>query len=176
MSGALVEGSPESLGRDEISRGRLHKAGDNGYLQKSFDLLTSFEDVLEKRVREVPGNYASGEFVRDTSIDRETNVSSEFTTGNSLLLQEGAVSKSAQIKIAQTFRTGTNDIDALDYVFMYLHDEKQSHSELRHVNDVYVLDNFSSGRHEQELANRLWCCRIRQPAWPTTIFPDQAAV
>jgi hypothetical protein len=139
---ALVEGSPESLGRDEISRGRLHKAGDNGYLQKSFDLLTSFEDVLGKRVREVPGNYASGEFVRDTSMDLETNVSSEFTTGNSLLLQEGAVSKSAQIKIAQTFRTGTNDIDALDYVFMYLHDEKQSHSELHHVNDVYVLDNF----------------------------------
>jgi hypothetical protein len=139
---ALVEGSPESLGHDEISRGRLHKAGDNGYLQKSFDLLTSFQDVLGKRVREVPGNYASGEFVRDTSMDLETNVSAEFTTGNSLLLQEGAVSKSALIKIAQTFRTGTNDIDALDYVFMYLNDEKQSHSELQHVNDVYVLDNF----------------------------------
>ncbi len=139
---ALVEGSPESLGHDEISRGRLHKAGDNGYLQKSFDLLTSFQDVLGKRVREVPGNYASGEFVRDTSMDLETNVSAEFTTGNSLLLQEGAVSKSALIKIAQTFRTGTNDIDALDYVFMYLNDEKQSHSELHQVNDVYVLDNF----------------------------------
>jgi hypothetical protein len=123
---ALVEGSPESLGHDEISRGRLHKAGDNGYLRKSFDLLTSFQDVLGKRVREVPGNYASG----------------DFTTGNSLLLQEGVVSKSALIKIAQTFRTGTNDIDALDYVFMYLNDEKQSHSELHHVNDVYVLDNF----------------------------------
>ena len=66
---ALVEGSPESLGHDEISRGRLHKAGDNGYLQKSYDLLTSFQDVLGKRVREVPGNYASGEFVRDTSMD-----------------------------------------------------------------------------------------------------------
>jgi hypothetical protein len=126
---ALVESSPESLGRDEISRGRLHKAGDNGYLQKSYDLLTSFQDVLGKRVREVPGNYASGEFVRDTSMDLETNVSAEFTTGNSLLLQDGSVSKSAVIKIAQTFRTGTNDIDALDYVFMYLNDEKQSHSE-----------------------------------------------
>jgi hypothetical protein len=139
---ALVEGSPESLSHDEISRGRLHKPGDNGYLQKSYDLLTSFQDVLGKRVREVPSNYASGEFVRDTSMDLETNVSAEFTTGNSLLLQEGAVSKSAVIKIAQTFRTGTNDIDALDYVFMYLNDEKQSHSELHQVNDVYVLDNF----------------------------------
>ncbi|MEA3204467.1 MAG: hypothetical protein QOG92_68, partial [Verrucomicrobiota bacterium] len=139
---ALVEGSPESLAHDEISRGRLHKAGDNGYLQKSYDLLTSFQDVLGRRVREVPGNYASGEFVRDTSMDLETNVTAEFTTGNSLLLQEGSVAKSAVVKIAQTFRTGTNDIDALDYVYMYLNDEKQSHSELHHVNDVYVLDNF----------------------------------
>ena len=40
---ALVEGSPESLGRAEISRGRLHKPGANGNLQKSFDLLTSFK-------------------------------------------------------------------------------------------------------------------------------------
>ena len=139
---ALVEGSPESLSHDEISRGRLHKPGDNGYLQKSYDLLTSFQDVLGKRVREVPSNYASGEYVRDTSMDLETNVSAEFATGNSLLSREGAVSKSAVIKIAQTFRTGTNDIDVLDYVFMYLNDEKQSHSELHQVNDVYVLDNF----------------------------------
>src|ERR1700736_3040083 len=148
---ALVEASPESLGHDEIARGRLHKAGTNGYLRKSYDLLTSFQDVLGKRVREVPGNYASGEFVRDTSMDLETNVSAEFATGNSLLLHEGPVSKSAVIKIAQTFRTGTNDIDALDYVFMYLNDEKQSHAELHQVNDVYVLDNF-----RPVVTNRNW--------------------
>src|ERR1700745_2886253 len=74
---AWVEGSPESLGHEvlylerllarrfdwsqRISRGRLHKAGANGYVQKSYDLLTSFEDVLGKRVRKVPGNYESGE-------------------------------------------------------------------------------------------------------------------
>ena len=75
-------------------------------------------------------------------MDLETNVSTQFTTENSLLLQERPVSKRAVIKIAQTVRTGTNDIDTLDYVFMYLNDEKQSQSELHHVNDVYVLDNF----------------------------------
>jgi hypothetical protein len=139
---ALVESSPESLGPNEIARGRLHKAGANGYRQKSYDLLTSFKDVLGKRVREVPSNYESGELVRDTAMDLETNVSIEFATENSLLLQEGPVSKSAIIKIAQTFRTGTNDIDALDYVSMYLNDEKQSHADLHHFNDIYVLDNF----------------------------------
>jgi hypothetical protein len=75
-------------------------------------------------------------------MDLETNVSKEFTTENALLLREGAVSKNAVVKVAQTFRTGTNDIDALDYVFMYLNDEKHSHSELHDINDVYVLDNF----------------------------------
>ena len=139
---ALVEGSPESLGRAEISRGRLHKSGANGYLQKSFDLLTSFKDVLGKRVSEIPGNYESGELVRDTAMDLETNVSSEFTTENSLLLEEGPVSKNAVIKIAQTFRTGTNDIDALDFVSMYLNDENQNNADLHQLNDVYVLDNF----------------------------------
>ncbi|MBV8225142.1 MAG: hypothetical protein JO232_08145 [Verrucomicrobia bacterium] len=139
---ALVEGSPESLDRDEISRGRLHKSGANDYLQKSYDLLTAFKDVLGKRVREIPGNYESGELVRDTAMDLETNVSTGFTTENSLLLQEGHVSKSAIIKVAQAFRSGTNDIGALDYVFMYLNDEKQSHSELHQFSDVYVLDNF----------------------------------
>src|ERR1700756_5650696 len=139
---ALVEDSPESLGHAEIARGRLHKSGANGYLQKSYDLLTSFKDVLGKRVREIPGNYESGELVRDTAMDLETNVTTKFTTENSLLLEEGPVSPSAVTKIAQTFRTGTNDIDALDYVFMYLNDEKQSHADLHHFNDVNVLDNF----------------------------------
>src|SRR5215831_11195070 len=139
---ALVEESPESLGHDEIARGRLHKAGKNGYLRKSYDLLAAFKDVLGKRVREVPGNYESGELVRDTAMDLETNVSTEYTTQNSLLVQEGPLSKNAVIKIAQSFRTGTNDIDALDYVYMYLHDEKQSHSEMQELNDIYVLDNF----------------------------------
>ena len=61
---ALVEASPESLGHDEVCRGRLHKIGTNDYLQKSYDLLTAFKDVLGKRVREVPGNYESASFCR----------------------------------------------------------------------------------------------------------------
>jgi hypothetical protein len=137
---ALVEGSPESLGRSEISRGRLHKTGTNGYLHKSFDLLTSFKDVLGKRVSEVPGNYESGELLRDTAMDLETNVSTEFAAENSLLLEVGSVSKGAVIKIAQSFRTGTNDIDALDFVNMYLNDEQQHHADLHRLNDVYVLE------------------------------------
>ena len=44
--------------------------------------------------------------------------------------------------MAQTFRTGTNDIDALDFVQMYLRDESQHQANLHDFNDLYVLVNF----------------------------------
>jgi hypothetical protein len=139
---ALVESSPESLRPDEISRGQLRKVGTNGYIEKSFDVLTSFKDVLGKKVCELPGNFETGNLVVDTSMDLETNVTKEFARENSLLLEEGPVSRNAMVKIAQSFRTGTNDIDALDYVAMYVSDENQHHKELHDINDVYVLENF----------------------------------
>src|ERR1035438_6207364 len=44
----LMQDHPESLAEDEVSRGRLVKAGRNGYTRKSFDILASFLDVLGK--------------------------------------------------------------------------------------------------------------------------------
>jgi hypothetical protein len=139
---ALIEGSPESLNVDEISRGKLMKGDEPGYVQKSFDLLTSFHDVLGHRVGDVPSNYEKGELVVDTAMDLETNVSNDFAGDNSLLLKRGTVSSSAIVKMAQTFRTGTNDIDALDFVHMYLRDESQHQANLHDFNDLYVLVNF----------------------------------
>lgn len=138
----LIESSPESLQPDEISRGKLLKLVENGTYKKSFDLLTAFKDVLGKKVSEIPGNYESGELVIDTSMDLETNVSREFAMENSLFLRRGKVSSNNVVKIAQTFRTGTNDIDALDFVHMYLHDESQCQENLHDFNDRYILVNF----------------------------------
>src|SRR5215475_2153220 len=42
--------------------------------------------------------------------------------------------------MAQTFRSGTNDIDAIDFVDLFLADEQQT--SLDDLNDVYVLVNF----------------------------------
>lgn len=139
---SLIESSPESLNADEISRGKLMKANGGGFVQKSFDLLKSFHDVLGRKVSEVPGNYEKGELVVDTAMDLETNVSNDFAGDNSLLLKRGPVSPHARVKMAQTFRTGTNDIDALDFVQMYLRDESQHQANLHDFNDLYVLVNF----------------------------------
>ena len=57
---SLVEHSPESLGADEVSRGRLHHAGQNGYSRKSFDFVAAFLDVLGKPAAQIPDNYERG--------------------------------------------------------------------------------------------------------------------
>src|SRR6202790_4842784 len=56
------------------------------------------------------------------------------------MLQRGKVPKNSRVKMAQTFRSGTNDIDAVDFLEMFLEDEQQT--DLDTLNDVYVLVNF----------------------------------
>jgi hypothetical protein len=136
----LMEDSPESLGAEEVCRGKLVKAGRNGYTRKSFDILSSFLDVLGKPVGDVPDNYERGELLVDTAMDLETNSTKGLMRTNSLLLRPGALPDAATVKMAQTFRSGTNDVDAIDYVEMFLDDEGQTSAE--DLNDIYVLVNF----------------------------------
>jgi hypothetical protein len=136
----MVEYSPESLGDDEVCRGRLHKAGEDGYTRKSFDIISAFLDVVGKPVSEVPDNYERGELLVDTAMDLETNASKGLVREHSLMLQRGNMPGDFLVKIAQTFRSGTNDIDAVDFLEMFLEDEEQT--SLDTLNDVYVLVNF----------------------------------
>jgi hypothetical protein len=137
---ALVENSPESLTEDEVCRGRLYKADQNGYTRKSFDILSAFLDVLGKPADHVPSNYERGELLVDSAMDLETNATKGLSRENSLVIRHGPVPDGAVVKMAQTFRSGTNDIDALDYVDMFLADERQS--SLDELSDFYVLVNF----------------------------------
>jgi hypothetical protein len=136
----LLEYSPESLGDDEVCRGRLHRASENGYTRKSFDIVAAFLDVLGKHVDEVPDNYARGEVLVDTAMDLETNTSNGLAREHSLMLREGPVPERSRVKIAQTFRSGTSDIDAMDFLEMFLEDEDQT--SLDTLTDIYVLVNF----------------------------------
>jgi hypothetical protein len=137
---ALMEDSPESLEADEIARGRLHKAGSGHSVHKSFDIIGAFKDVLGKTVAEIPENYERGELLVDSAMELETNATRGVAIENSLILQRGAVADDAIVKIAQTFRSGTNDIDAIDFVDLFLADEEQMDPDS--INDLYVLVNF----------------------------------
>ena len=136
----LVEHRQEPLGDNEVSRGRLREAGANGYTWKSFDLISAFLDVLGRAVSEVPERYKRGELLVDTATDLVTNCSKGLVYENSLMLQAGAVPDTARIKLAQTFRSGTNDVDAIDFVNMMLDDELQLNCDT--LNNVYVLEDF----------------------------------
>ena len=138
----LMETSAPSLEEHEVSRGLLMKPDNGAFVKKSFDLISSFQDVLGKRLSELPGNYIHGELLEDSATDLETNTTTEFAEENTLRLRLGQVPSRSVVKMAQTFRTGTNDIDSLDYVRMYLHDESQSQSNLHEFNEQYVLANF----------------------------------
>ncbi len=137
---ALMEDSLESLEEGEISRGRLHRTGRNGYVRKSFDVVGSFLDVLGKKAGELPANYETGEVLLDTAMDLETNASKGVSRENSLVLQKGALRPEAVVKMAQTFRSGTNDIDALDFAELFLTNDEQVDPD--ELNELYVLVNF----------------------------------
>lgn len=137
---ALIEDSPESLSETEISRGKLIKPDAKGCSDKAFDILSSFYDVLGQPVRSLPHNFLQGEYVVDTAMDLETNATLGLSRENSLFLKAGRISPNAIVKIAQTFRTGTNDIDAVDFVNLYLENEDQI--KISDLNDYYALVNF----------------------------------
>jgi hypothetical protein len=137
---ALMEDSPESLADDEVCRGRLYKASQNGYTRKSFDILSAFLDVLGKPADQVPANFERGDLLVDSAMELETNSTKGLARENSLMLRHGPLANNAVVKMAQTFRSGTNDIDALEYVDMFLADDRQM--SLDELNDFYVLVNF----------------------------------
>jgi hypothetical protein len=137
---ALMEHSLESLDQGEVSRGRLHRSGRNGYSRKSFDIIASFVDVLGKKAVDVPENYDKGEVLVDTAMHLETNVTKGLARENVLVLERGQVPPDAIIKMAQTFRSGTNDIDAMDFADLFLEDEDQLDPD--GLNELYVLVNF----------------------------------
>jgi hypothetical protein len=91
-------------------------------------------------VRDVPANYERGEVLVDTAMDLETNATKGLARENSILLQRGAIDDDAIVKMAQTFRSGTHDLDAIDFVDIFLDDDRQLDPD--ELNDQYVLVNF----------------------------------
>ncbi|HEV3004705.1 MAG TPA: hypothetical protein VGX78_09595 [Pirellulales bacterium] len=145
----LMAEHSETLAADEVSRGELHKVGQNGFVRKSFDILASFEEVLGKPASQLPENYERGELLVDTAMDLETNATKGLSRENSLLLRRAPVPDTSIVKMAQTFRSGTHDMDAIDFVDLFLDDQDQT--SLDDLNDVYVLVNF-----RPVVTNRNW--------------------
>ncbi len=138
---ALVDESGEPLQDDEICRGQLVRAELlPNHQHRHFDILGAFLEVLGKQVAQIPNAYARGEFLVDSATDLETNASKGIVKDNALLLRHGALPSDATVKVAQTFRSGTNDIDAIDFVEMFL--DNPSQESVDTLADIYVLNRF----------------------------------
>ena len=137
---ALMDSHPESLADHEIAHGRLLRNGRDHVVTKSFDILTAFLDVLGKPVSEVPANHAHGDIIADSAMDLETNASLGLSRENSLMLVDGEIRGDDIVKMAQTYRSGTSDVDAIDFVELFLADEEETNIDA--LNAVYVLSNF----------------------------------
>ncbi len=137
---AWMEDSPESLQNEEVCRGKLMHCEEKGYTGKSFDIFRAFVDVLGKKVRDTPLNHDRGEWLVDSAMDLQTNRSLGLERENSLRLNAGKVDDQSIVKIAQTYRSGTNDMDALDFLSIFIQDESQK--TLDDINQRYVLVNF----------------------------------
>ena len=128
----------------------------------------------QDRSREVPENYERGELLVDTAMDLETNATKGLARENSLMLRAGPLADDAVVKMAQTFRSGTNDIDAMDFVEMFLADDDADRT--RSLNDLYVLVNFRPA-----VTKKNWRMDCGVAGYDNTFglppfFPDPAAV
>jgi hypothetical protein len=137
---ALMTFGTESLGEREICRGLLRKTSEASFKSRAFDVVGAFQEVLGRRVADVPDGYARGEVLVDSAMELETNASKGLHPENTLRLLPGKLHDDAVVKVAQTFRSGTNDIDAVDFIEMFLTNETQGTTE--EVPEAYVLANF----------------------------------
>ncbi|MFA4953114.1 MAG: hypothetical protein WC584_02750 [Candidatus Pacearchaeota archaeon] len=111
----------KGLKEGEILKGR-YVPREGRYRTSPDDILVGFLEVLGKSVAEVPDTYERGNLIQDSNTDLLTNNTKPgaLNSPNTLSLIRGEVSPTAIIKLAQTFRTGSSDVDSKDYVEEFL--------------------------------------------------------
>ncbi len=132
--------APITISKPRSPAAESARRGPTDIRLQSFDILGSFLDVLGKPVGDAPDNYERGEVLEDTAMDLETNATKGVARENSLVLRRGPLPDDTVVKMAQTFRSGTHDMDAVDFVDLFLADDGQT--KLDELNDLYVLVNF----------------------------------
>jgi hypothetical protein len=126
--------------RNLVSLGRLYHDASPEFHQVAVDPFTPFFDLLGKRVRDVSPSILRGERLEDSAMDLTTNASLGLAPVNSVSVVGAPPDGDTVIRMAQTYRTGTNDIDAVDFVEMILKDPREEDF-LRH-HSIYALDFY----------------------------------
>ena len=110
--------------------------------KKEDDLLRAYLEVLGKKLSQISANYKSGSTLKDSATDHLTNVTTGRLEPNRVALAEDVLhlSLDAHIVTAQTYRSGSADVDAIDYANDFLITPENAF-----INDMsfrYVLQGF----------------------------------
>jgi len=130
----------KGLNEDEIAKGK-YVPREGRYRVSPDNILVGFLEVLGKKVSEVPDSYKKGSVIQDSSADLLTNNTKPgvLTSQNVLKLIRGEVPATATIKLAQSFRTGSSDVDSKDYVEEFL--RNPTLVSMSDLSKVYVLSD-----------------------------------
>ncbi|MBI2971911.1 MAG: hypothetical protein HYY37_05820 [Candidatus Aenigmarchaeota archaeon] len=136
---ALLHNTPEGLHYPEVAKGVFVHVNSPTYRKEEQDIAGAFLQFLGKPVSAFTGSGVPvAAAVRDDMTDLYTNTTvGSICEGrsNALSLVDGHVNPNARIKIAQTFRTGSYDVDAHDYAEEFL---RPGGPEMLAVNDMSI--------------------------------------
>jgi len=135
--GIFCEGANQSTA---ICEGTFIPKTGRDYEEKDQNIARAFLDVLGKKVSEI--KIGHGKHIFDDSVDFYSNNSKGPLSENiKLVLKPGQIKKDCIVKIAQTYRTGSPDIDAIDYINAYF-DESYVIA-TNDLNKIFALNSFS---------------------------------
>lgn len=132
-----------ALGEQEVLKGQyVDKVRDKKLVELvEYDILGEVLRVLGKKVSEIHGQpYLQGNYMSDSMTDLLTNKTLGRLEPNTVSLVTGQPNPDSRIITAQTFRTGSADVDAVDYANDFLVNPNNAF-----VNDMslrYVLTAF----------------------------------
>jgi len=130
------------LKKREISRGTLVNSNNTRKVhQRPSDPVSLFVNCLGKKYSDLSEDYSGAHVLLDSQMDLQTNASLGLQRDTNLVLEGEAPGADDVVKMAQTYRTGTNDIDAIDFVEMCLDNESQE--EFSRHEDVFALEHLS---------------------------------
>ncbi len=132
------------LSDSEVASGFFAHYRNAAYEKIEFDIVHAFRNVLGKKAGELAGFCRTGHTIHDTLTDMHTNTTlGEIVEGReNVLFLDGVPNPDAVVKLAQTYRTGSSDVDAYDYAQQFL---KEDGPRLLAINDMalkYVIKGF----------------------------------
>lgn len=141
----LLHKNRQPLDKKEVSKGLYIDKTDphNEIEQRDYDIMGAYLDVLGKRVGSIEDidRFLLGSTLVDSMTDLYTNRTLGPLKPNTISLVDGQVDPEARVVTAQAFRSGSADVDAIDYANDFL--INPYHAFVNDMSMRYVLQGFT---------------------------------